>query len=296
MSDSYYSRIEKNIDSFPSLPSTVAEVMNVVNHPDSSAKELTQAILPDQSMCVAILKLANSVLYGRPKKVSSLETAITVLGFDEIQNIVLTRSVLSSFGSVFKRNDQIISDFWDHSYTCALAAKVIAEHFSISSPGRFFIGGLIHDIGKLAMLLTFPEEYPADQWLVGFSTKDKLNEERQLFSITHEEVGSRLLEKWNFPEALSNGLQYHHCPVECEKHRGFPLIIQLADALAYICCNMPKEEVVDISLLIEGLLPGIEENWQQNNLPLDKVKLDMWYSWAEIERKHGNSILSILVV
>ena len=296
MSDTYYSRIEKNIDSFPSLPSTVAEVMNVVNHPESSAKELTQAILPDQSMCVAILKIANSVLYGRPKKVSSLETAITILGFDEIQNIVLSRSVLNSFGTVFKRNDQTIRDFWDHSFTCALAAKVIAEHFSISSPGRFFIGGLIHDIGKLAMLLTFPEEYPADHWLVGFSSHDKLDEERQLFSISHEEVGSRLLAKWDFPEALVNALQYHHNPGQCDKHQGFPLIIQLADALAYICCNMPKEEVKNVSQLISEMIPGVEKAWQQNNLPWENVKLDMWYSWAEIERRHGSSILSILVV
>ncbi len=296
MSDYHYSRIEENIDSFPSLPSTVAEVMNIVNHPDSSAKELTQAILPDQSMCVAILKIANSVLYGRPKKVSSLETAITVLGFDEIQNIVLSRSVLSSFGSVFKRNDQSIKDFWDHSFTCALAAKVIAEHFSLSSPGRFFIAGLIHDIGKLAMLLTFPEEYPADHWLVGFSTKEKLDEEKQLFSITHEEVGSRLLAKWDFPEALVNGLGHHHGPSKSEKHQGFPLIIQLADALAYICCNLSKEEVDDVSKLITQMIPGIEHAWQQNNLPWEKAKLDMWYSWAEIERRHGSSILSILIV
>jgi HD-like signal output (HDOD) protein len=294
MKDSYYARIEKNIDSFPSLPSTVAEVMNVVNNPESSAKELTQAILPDQSMCVAILKIANSALYGRPKKVSSLETAITVLGFDEIQNIVLSKSVLNSFGAVFQRNDTIISDFWDHSFTCALAGKIIAEHFNLTAPGRFFIGGLIHDIGKLAMLLTVPEEYSAEKWLSGFSSEEKLAEERQLFSITHEEVGGRLLEKWNFPDPLIHALQYHHCPEDAPQSHGFPIIIQLADVLAYICCTHEKEDIDNIEKTIRTLIPGIEKTWNDHKLRWESLRLEMWYNWVVIERKHGSSILAIL--
>ncbi|MBM9604323.1 HDOD domain-containing protein [Desulfopila inferna] len=294
MTESHYSRIEKNIDTFPSLPSTVAEVMNVVNNPESSAKELTQAILPDQSMCVAILKIANSALYGRPKKVSSLETAITVLGFDEIENIVLSKSVLNAFGAVFQRNDTIISDFWDHSFTCALAGKIIAEHFSITAPGRFFIGGLIHDIGKLAMLLTFPEEYSAEKWLSGFSSAEKLEEEQRLFGITHQEVGGRLLEKWNFPEQLVNALQYHHRPDDSQQNLGFPIIVQLADVLSYICCTREKEEVINIEMSIRELIPGIETTWNNHKLSWESLRLEMWYNWVVIERKHGSSILAIL--
>ncbi|MEE4243254.1 MAG: HDOD domain-containing protein, partial [Desulfopila sp.] len=294
MKETQFNHIEKNIDSFPSLPATVAEVMSVVNNPESSAKELTQAILPDQSMCVAILKIANSALYGRPKKVSSLETAITVLGFNEIENIVLSKSVLNSFGTIFKRNDATIEAFWDHSFTCALAAKIIAEHFSISSPGRFFMAGLIHDIGKLAMLLTFPEEYQADKWLTGFSSPEKLIEEQELFSLSHEEVGGRLLMKWDFPEPLVNALQYHHIPEKSPRHHGFPLIVQLADALSHICCTLGKEAVETIEEHVKELIPDIEDNWNHHKLPWEKLRLEMWYNWVVIERKHGSSILSIL--
>jgi HD-like signal output (HDOD) protein len=294
MKDSLYSRIEERIDSFPSLPSTVAEVMNVVNNPESSAKDLTQAVLPDQSMCVAILKIANSVLYGRPKEVSSIESAITVLGFDEIQNIVLSKSVLNSFGTVFKRNDGTINNFWDHSFTCALAGRIIAEHFSITAPGRFFIGGLIHDIGKLALLLTLPEEYDAKKWLSGFSSEEKLEEEKSLFNLTHEEVGARLLKKWDFPENLVYGLQFHHHPDSSPGSHGFPIIVQLADALSYICCNYAKEDIFNLEKTIRELVPGIAEVWNTYKLPWENVRLEMWYNWVNIEREHGSSILSIL--
>ena len=303
MKKNYYSRIEKQIDSFPSLPSTVAEVMRVVSNPESSARDLTQAILPDQSMCVAILKIANSALYGRPKKVSSIETAIMVLGFNEVQNIVLSKSVIAGFSGIFKRNDDIIDKFWDHSFTSALAARLIAENFSINLPGRFFIGGLIHDIGKLAMLLTFPEEYPAEKWMTGFSTQEKLLEEKQTFGITHQEVAAKLLKSWNFPENLIEALEFHHEPENIRQNKGFAFILQVADALSYLCSqNTDEQEATDdgvkiprnLSEELDQLLPGIEEMWRKYNLPWEEIRLEMWYNWLEIERKHGSSILAIL--
>ena len=83
------SSIEKQIESLPPLPITVSRVMEALADTDCSANNLVKAILPDQAMCMAILKIANSVLYGRPKRVSSLETAVMVLGFNEVQSIVL---------------------------------------------------------------------------------------------------------------------------------------------------------------------------------------------------------------
>ncbi len=301
MKESYYSKIERQIDSFPSLPTTVAEVMRVVNNPESSAKELTQAILPDQSMCVAILKIANSALYGRPKKVSSIETAIMVLGFNEIQNIVLSKSVLSSFAEKLHRDDDIIDTFWEHSFTCALAAKVIAEHLNLQPPGEYFIGGLIHDIGKLAMLLTLSDEYAVETWLTGFSTTEKLKKERELFGITHQEVAGKLLRKWSFPDKLTFGLEYHHNPEELTENQDFALILQVADAMSFLLCQHSREEERDqieenfsISQQLQELLPGIVEKWKRYKLPWDELPVEMWYNWLEIEKKHGSSILSIL--
>ena len=294
MKDANYTRIEKQIDSFPSLPTTVTEVMNVVNNPDSSARDLTQAVLPDQSMCVAILKIANSALFGRPKEVSSLESAITVLGFDEIQNIVLSKSVLNSFGSVFRGNEQIINEFWDHSFTCALAARSIAEHFNISFPGRFFIGGLIHDIGKLAMLMTFRNEYDKDLWLSGFSRTEKLEEEKDKFGIDHAEVGGRLLNKWDFPDILVNGVLHHHHPEDAAGRHDTPVIIQLADVLSHICCSSLKDDSQNLENAILDLIPGVKETWDHYQRPWDSLPLEMCYNWISIEREHGSSILSIL--
>lgn len=294
MTVSKYEEIERHIDSFPSLPATVTQVLSVIGNPESSVQDLIQAILPDQSMCVAILKIANSALYGRSEKVSSLEKAIMVLGFNEVQNIVLGKSVVTAFGTICKKNKPVIDQFWDHSFTCGLAAKTIAEHLGLSSPGQFFVGGLIHDIGKLAMLLTFPDQYLPSSWLAGFSSEEKLLEERQTFTISHDEVGSHLLKRWHFPESLLSAIEYHHAPDDAPKHKGFPLLIQLADILAFLCCNQDFLADRDLFTTIPLYLPKFEKLWCEQNLPWDSYTLEAWFAWIKIDHSHGSAIMSIL--
>ena len=72
------------------------------------------------------------------------------------------------------------------------------------------------------------------------------------------------------------------------------MIIQLADALSYICCNYAKEDIENLENTIRKLIPGIEKLWDHHKLPWEKVRLEMWYNWVNIEREHGSSILSIL--
>lgn len=289
-----HSEIYNNIENFPPLPTTVTEVMSVVNDPESSAKDLMQAILTDQSLCATILKIANSVLYGRMKQVDTLEDAIVVLGFNEVQNIALSRSVIRSFDILFKDKKSILQEFWDHAFTTALASKTIAENFHLSSPGRLFICGLIHDIGKLAMLLILKEKYQISRWMTEFSTSDNLMAERETFSTDHAEVGSRLLKKWNFPESLITAVEYHHKPENPTRFLGLPIIVQLADALAYLCEKNEPENSIDIATEITELIPDIENLWKLHHLPWEKTRLELWCNWLSIEKDHGRSILSLL--
>jgi len=122
--------IEQQIEAFPLMSVTVSKVLEVTNNPESSANDLVKAILPDQIMCIAVLKIANSVLYGRPKQLDSLENAVTVLGFNEIQNIVLAKAAVKAFKQIPKAHQKEIDVFWDHAFTCGLVSKIIAEHIN----------------------------------------------------------------------------------------------------------------------------------------------------------------------
>jgi putative nucleotidyltransferase with HDIG domain len=295
MTESKAISIEQQLESLPPLPTTVANVLAVTNNPESSANDLVKAILPDQTMCIAVLKIANSVLYGRPKKVSSLETAVTVLGFNEVQNIVLAKAAVKAFHPIFQTHEVDLNVFWDHSFTCGLAARIIGEHINLPS-GQFFVAGLLHDIGKLAMLLAFGRRYDTGRWLAGMSADQRLQQEKQHFSITHDVVGSRLLQRWQFPDNLITAVQYHHNSGEAEKLQGYPLVIQLADFLAHMYMETEKPDEHTLKTALAASFPDFQKQWQMMHLPWEDITLESWFAWLKVDRENGSGILDILAL
>ena len=295
MNDSAPISIEKQIESLPPLPVTVTQVLAVVNNPESTANDLVKAILPDQTMCLAILKIANSVLYGRPKQVSSLEDAVMVLGFNEVQNIVLAKAAVQTMKPALKSRELELKAFWDHSFTCGLAARIIGESINLPS-GQFFVAGLFHDIGKLAMLLALGSKYDIDKWLLEFSTSERLAEEKSTFSFSHDQVGSKLLQRWQFPDNLVTALLHHHSPHTAPKLLGYPLVIQLADFLSfmYILPKTPDEQTLKNSL--KTYLPDFEAQWLQMDLPWEDITLETWFAWLKVDRDNGSGVLDILAM
>ncbi|MDR3630619.1 MAG: HDOD domain-containing protein [Desulfocapsaceae bacterium] len=285
--------IDHVIDSLPPLPLTVANVIKVSTNPESSADDLVKAILPDQTMCAAILKIANSVLYGQSGKIGSLRTAIVVLGFQEVQSIVMGKAAISTFRQSLKENKADINKFWEHAFGCGLAAKIIAENLGFAA-GEFFIAGLLHDIGKLVLFLALPDLYHPGEWMTSFSAKEHLALEKQRFTICHDAIGGRLFRKWLFPETLITALEYHHCPELAPAFSRFPLVIQLADLLSFLCSNPGLLEGRDLIQLIEEYLPGIESRWEKGNLLWNPSVIESWFSWLKTDQVHGSSIMNIL--
>ena len=93
MTHPYLVAIDNQINSLPALPTIVAQVIEVTADPESSAGDLMQVILPDQTMCSTILKVANSAFFGIPQGVSTIDRAVVVLGHEEIRNIVIGKAI-----------------------------------------------------------------------------------------------------------------------------------------------------------------------------------------------------------
>lgn len=285
--------IEQQIEALPPLPDTVAKVMNVVDDPESSANDLMKAILPDQPMCLAILKLANSAYYGRPAKVNSIEKAITVLGFSEVQNIVLGKAAINAFKPVISKYQQELRSFWDHSFTCGLAAKNIAEQLN-QQPGPFFMAGLLHDLGKLAILLTYDDSYQPEEWLQQLTTTHQLRKEQENFTFDHAAIGGIILKKWQFPASLVVALQHHHSPQQAPAMREIAHIIQLADFLAHMYELPEKPTEQTLKARLQQDLPEFEMSWREHKLPWQEITLETWLAFLKVDRDHGSAVLDIL--
>lgn len=294
MNSEKFKRIEKHIDSFPVLPATVIRLMEVTSNPESSAQDVMETILPDQSLCLTVLKFANSVLFGRPERVDSLTKAIAFLGFDEVKNIALSKALLNSFGDLEKRHHFYLEKFWEHSFVCGMAARHIAYDLRLRKDVAF-TAGLIHDIGKLIILRSFEDEYAPEKWMMEFSSEENLENELRVFSFTHDMVGGQLLKKWNFPENLVTAVAYHHYPAETIKDLRYAHIVQLADLLAICSCNPDLLVDGDINGRIREVLPELNERWQMQGLSWQENNNENWYQWLVINREEGNSIREIIL-
>lgn len=292
MTQAHFTALLKQVDSFPALPMTVNKVMAVTGNPESSAQDLMKAILPDQSMCAAILKIANSAFFGLPSEVSTIAKAVVVLGFDEIRNVVIGKAVFASFQTLNRNNRHNIQVFWEHSFTCGLAAKILAEHLGYS-PSEFFIAGLIHDIGKLAMLRAFPYDYSPLLELSEPNQFRSIINENEIFSVSHDEIGKRLLRRWLFPEPLIMAIGYHHSPQLAPVHKEFPFIVQMADILSLIYCSPEKLTADDVTAIFKDFLPENLQMWQDNNLPWKPEKIGLWYNELIESRQKDGAVLDI---
>lgn len=292
MTDQYLSSINDRIESFPALPAIVTKIMAVTANPESSANDLMQIILPDQAMCTTILKVANSAFFGIPREVSTIERAVVVLGYEEIKNIVIGKAIFSSFPKMTKETRHRVGLFWEHTFTCGLAAKIIGEHLHLS-PSELFIAGLIHDIGKLAMFLTFPEQYPILRELANHPLFNDIAEEQKHFAISHDQVGLQLAKKWLLPEQLIAAIGYHHAPRDAASFRQYPLIIQVADILSLMYCGPEILKAADVSKMFADFLPETGKLWQEIGLTWNKDNLGLWFEGLKRSRQSDQAVLSI---
>lgn len=289
MTTTRHELIKQHIDSFPVLPVTVTRLINVTNDPESSAEDVMKAILPDQSLCLTVLKIANSVLFGRPQKVDSIKMAVAILGFNEVQRIAMTKALINSFSKLNKKHKPFIDKIWTHSFVCAMAARVVARDIHIA-PDIAFMGGLIHDIGKLIMLETFSDDYAVEHWMTKFSSDEILHDELGMFSFTHDQVGGQLLRKWFFPENLITAVSNHHNPGEATTEKELAHVIQLADLLSFYCCNQELLEDIDILTVIHYSLPNLKAQWQNLGFPVTDDEIVGWFNWLLDNHDHGSDL------
>jgi HD-like signal output (HDOD) protein len=291
MIDPNLTAINNQINSLPALPALVTKVMAATANPECSANDLMKVILPDQTMCSTILKVANSAFFGIPRGVTTIERAVVVLGYEEIRNIVIGKAIFSSFPKLSRENRNTVSIFWEHAFTCGLAAKIIGEHLHFP-PSEFFVAGLIHDIGKLAMLMAFPHEYPILRELSSLSSSYDSAEEYSKFSISHDMVGLQLAKKWLLPEVLTMAIGYHHIPQEAPGFKAYPLIVQAADILSLMYCHSDCMKSHDVEKIFVDFLPETSTMWKENNLTWKIGNFGLWYDLLQQQRENDKEILS----
>lgn len=213
------------------LPFVAMRVMELVENPKTSASQLVELISTDQVLAARILKLANSAYYGFPRKISTLNLAIVVLGFNALRDLVLSISIIDRFWGD-KKNELDLEQFWRHVLTVGRGAKLLAKYLNYPIVGEVFVAGLLHDIGYMIMLQQFPDDFIKVFAAAKEQKEDFHTLEDRLLSYNHQQLGAWLAEGWNLPPKLVESIKYHHRPERSINHKELTTIVYLADLIS----------------------------------------------------------------
>jgi putative nucleotidyltransferase with HDIG domain len=239
MSPEYIKEKVQTIIQLPALPTIAMEVVEMVDNPKTSASKLGKLISTDQALTAKVLKIANSPFYGFPRKISTIDFAIIVLGYDALKEIVISISLVSSLQ---KKSDALFDakSFWDHSITSGVLARRLARDLGYRVSGEVFVGGLLHDMGVSVLHRYFRSEYKRIVEILEETDLNALEAEESVMGVTHAEVGGWLAERWNLPDHLVEAIRFHHVPARADKNKDLVALIHCADMIA---CKMSSQEV-----------------------------------------------------
>lgn len=222
----------QDVSTIHSLPLFYSRLDEAINHPRSSITDIAKIISEDQGLTARVLKLANSPLFGYFAKIESITQAVTIIGVQQVRDLALALSVMDVFTGI--PEDLVnMEQFWKHSITTGLTARLLATSQREANLERFFVGGILHDVGRLVMFSKLPglcremlEECRAASRVLHQAEREKL-------SFDHAEVGGYLLRHWKIPPRVAEPVEFHH---RCQRAKQYPReasILHLADIIAH---------------------------------------------------------------
>lgn len=222
-------------------------------------RQLGDLISSDPSFSSEVLMIANSALYAPRSPVTSILQAIAVLGTNRLIGICLTVGVRAYLGKSL--NYESLRAIWRHSLACALIAEQLAQAGSINR-NTAYTAAVLHDIGRLALAVIYPEKYDALLRTHNGSPSSVLECERDLFGLDHCEAGRHLIVDWKLLGDFEAIVSDHHSPRQKEDAWNLPALInvscRMADNVGFAV--FPGCEVTPYADLL-GELPQREGKW-----------------------------------
>lgn len=251
-----------------SPPNTYSQIDGLLQDPNSSIDDISAVINTDPALATRLLKVVNSPFYGFPSQINTISRAITIVGTRELTHLVLATSVINAFKGIPSSLINM-TEFWRHSLACAIAARYLAKKCGHRATERYFISGLLHNIGSLVLYQSVPELAREAINSAQFGHEVIYKAEQRIVGFDHTEVGLALVKAWRLPNSLGEAVRYHHTPKKAE---NFPLevaVVHIADILVSAAQlghsgdnHVPplEPEAWDLLGLDESVLPEITQH------------------------------------
>ncbi len=245
---------KSGIIKLPSMPQINIKFKKLINE-RAEVKEIANLLQQDMAISAKLISLSNSIFYRGSVENKTMEQAIARLGLASTKQCVDVISSRGFYGIINKKYIEYVNSLWKHSLACAYASQTIAGFANLKNPEEFFSFGLMHDIGKLVLLLTVSKLEDEGRYGDGI----EMEELYKSIDEQHAGFGATILEKWKSPAPLIHIAKYHD---NLDKDKANPvskklLVIHLSNLLVksmgYCVTQEPEVDLenTDSALILE---------------------------------------------
>lgn len=226
--------IQTRVEGCPSLPS-----LRSINHAlkgllasdQRFTFQIAEIIRRDPSLTARILRLVNSVYYGLSRPIKNIEEAVFYLGVRQIRELAMVTPIIEDLQKLTGNRTFPWRDFWRHCIGTAIMTREITELGQASNDDTSYLGGLLHDVGKIVMAASFPEHFAVIYQCKNVSASDLLQLEREVLGMDHAELGSIYLKNQPLSETFVEIARFHHAPDQSPDHRDVVSAVQVANLM-----------------------------------------------------------------
>jgi HD-like signal output (HDOD) protein len=202
----------KNVERLPSLSPAVNRLLGMLAKRDVDLPLLSRTISADPSLSGHILSAANSAYFNRGAQVKSIDQAVTRLGLTKLRRIALSKSVTRIFRAMRSPEEWSMTRFQLHSVATGAACEILCEYLPVEDDESAFLGGLMHDVGKVLIACGQPAQFAEIESLVAATGRTQVDCEREVLGTDHAELSGLAVAKWELSFPLSRAVAHHHSP------------------------------------------------------------------------------------
>jgi len=207
------------------------EIHNQLSGENINTKKIADSIEIDQAIASKVLRLANSAYYGMSGRISSIQSALTLMGLRGLLEAVAMAGSQKLLTGRLPGYGYEAEDLWRHSLAVAYGCKILAYSKDPGISDTAHLAGLIHDVGKLVLDRFVAEKKTEIDSFMQNEQKTFLDAEAHFFGYSHARVAREVCKKWKFPEVISNAINWHHKPSGSNQDL-LSYILHMADQLA----------------------------------------------------------------
>lgn len=214
------------------MPMVARRASEIINDPKSSMTDLASVIKLDQSMAGLVLRWVNSAYYSLMQPVTTVEQAVTFLGYRTVQNLVLSAAVANFMSKPIRGYALERGSLWKHGVGTSAGARLIVQNIEPNMADDAYYAGLFCDVGKLAFDVVLQR---INYVIKPYKTKSLHQMEIEIFGYDHAAVSAAMGQRWKLPEYLVRVINYHHFPSKVEdKWKLLTYAVHAADAVMMV--------------------------------------------------------------